>query len=120
MLENRIIRLARNPAGEKRATVRFLARKWPAKLPQAPIRVKLTVAPGEDFWFWWFYVPMEHHSDRALSEYWGNDRGELRFLWQFLKPGMVFFDIGAYHGIFSLLAAKRLGSQGQVAAFEPS
>jgi FkbM family methyltransferase len=63
---------------------------------------------------------MANHSDRSLLEYWGDDRGELRFLWQFLSPGMVFFDVGAYHGIFSLLAAKRLASQGQIVAFEPS
>lgn len=63
---------------------------------------------------------MADHADRTLWEYWGDDRGELRFLWQFLGPGMVFFDIGAYHGIFSLVAAKRLGAQGHIVAFEPS
>jgi FkbM family methyltransferase len=33
---------------------------------------------------------------------------------------MTFFDIGAHHGIYSVVAAKRLGSRGQVVAFEPS
>jgi len=53
-------------------------------------------------------------------DYWGDDRGALRFLWQFLEPGMVFFDLGAFHGIFSVLAGKKLSSRGQVVAFEPS
>jgi FkbM family methyltransferase len=78
------------------------------------------VAPGEPLRFWWSYVPMADHPDRTLWEYWGDDLGELRFLWQFLAPGDVFFDIGAYHGIFSLVAAKRLGTQGRIVAFEPS
>jgi FkbM family methyltransferase len=79
-----------------------------------------TVAPGEPVQFWWSYVPMADHADRTLCEYWGDDVGDLRFVWQFLTPGDVFFDIGAYHGIFSLVAAKRLGTQGQIVAFEPS
>jgi len=33
---------------------------------------------------------------------------------------MTFFDIGAYHGIYTVLAAKRMGETGSVAAFEPS
>jgi FkbM family methyltransferase len=36
-----------------------------------------------------------------------------------LAPGMVFFDIGAHIGLFSLPAAKVVGDQGVVHAFEP-
>ena len=39
---------------------------------------------------------------------------------QLLEPGMVFFDIGAHRGYFSLLAARLVGSTGQVHAFEPT
>jgi FkbM family methyltransferase len=38
----------------------------------------------------------------------------------FLKPGMVFVDVGANIGLYSLLAASRVGSRGRVVAFEPS
>jgi len=120
MLVDRLVRFARKPAVDKRVAVRFFARKALTKLPCAPIRAWLDVVPGERFRFWWSYLPMVDHSDRTLWEYWGDDCGELRFLWQFLSPGMAFFDIGAYHGIFSLVAAKRLGSRGRVVAFEPS
>lgn len=39
---------------------------------------------------------------------------------QLLEPGMVFFDIGAHRGYFSLLAARLIGPTGQVHAFEPT
>lgn len=32
---------------------------------------------------------------------------------------MVFFDIGAHHGLYSLLGSKRVGLQGRVYTFEP-
>lgn len=37
-----------------------------------------------------------------------------------LEEGMCFIDIGANAGIFSLVAAKRVGASGSVIAFEPS
>lgn len=36
-----------------------------------------------------------------------------------LRPGAVFFDVGAHLGVFSLIAARNLGVQGSVFAFEP-
>lgn len=37
-----------------------------------------------------------------------------------LRPGMTFLDIGANIGYFSLLAAKHVGQDGRVIAFEPN
>jgi FkbM family methyltransferase len=42
------------------------------------------------------------------------------FLIRQLKPGDVFFDVGAHYGYFSLLGAKLVGTDGQVVAFEPA
>lgn len=68
----------------------------------------------------------------AVQTYWGSDESkqlyvggcsepnELAFLADFLQPGMVFFDVGANNGLFSLLAARRVGGLGSVWAFEPS
>lgn len=36
-----------------------------------------------------------------------------------LEPGDVFFDVGAHRGYFSLLAARHVGEDGGVCAFEP-
>ncbi|MDH5716436.1 MAG: FkbM family methyltransferase [Spirochaetia bacterium] len=38
----------------------------------------------------------------------------------FLKPGMVFFDIGSNIGYYSLLASKKVGEKGKVYSFEPN
>ena len=42
-----------------------------------------------------------------------------RFLERQLKPGMVFFDVGANYGSVSLHAGLKVGPSGQVHAFEP-
>jgi FkbM family methyltransferase len=41
------------------------------------------------------------------------------FLEGFLRPGMVFFDLGASIGHHTLIAAQRVGPGGEVHAFEP-
>jgi len=41
------------------------------------------------------------------------------FIYDQLNDGNVFLDVGANIGYFSLLSAKRVGSSGQVIAFEP-
>lgn len=50
----------------------------------------------------------------------GFEHGEQSFLTQFLEPGMTVLDIGAHHGLYTLLASKKVGSQGYVICFEPS
>jgi FkbM family methyltransferase len=42
-----------------------------------------------------------------------------RILLSNLHPGTVFYDVGAHIGVFSLIAARNLGVQGSVFAFEP-
>jgi FkbM family methyltransferase len=39
---------------------------------------------------------------------------------RFLRPGMVFFDVGAHVGKYTLLAARAVGPSGRVHAFEPN
>jgi FkbM family methyltransferase len=117
---NRIVRFALKPAAEKQTTIRFFSRKALSRLPFVPVRTRLQVGPKENLYFWWSQVPMVFHADRSLGDYWGDDRGELRFLWRFLEPGMTFFDVGAFHGIFSVLAGLKLSGKGRIVAFEPS
>jgi FkbM family methyltransferase len=57
--------------------------------------------------------------DRALlfyPQFW--DPVEMRFLEHTLKPGDVFFDIGAHLGFYSLAASKLVGPDGRVVAIE--
>ena len=111
---------AMKSAGRGGTTARFLATMWLAKLPYAPHRVRLAMTSHEEVHFWWSYFPASFSPDRGTFDYWGDDVGDLRFLWRSLQPGMMFLDVGAYHGVFSVLAAKKLGRGGRVIAFEPS
>ena len=45
---------------------------------------------------------------------------ECKFVMNFLKPGMLFFDIGANLGQYTLIAAQRVTKAGKVHSFEPS
>ncbi|HTV60782.1 MAG TPA: FkbM family methyltransferase [Verrucomicrobiae bacterium] len=101
-------------------TARFLLRQSLAKLSYAPVPVHVKVDEDEVIDFWWSYIVPYFEPARGFFDYWGHDSSELRFLWRTLRPGMVFFDIGAYHGIYSLVASRRLQGSGQVVAFEPS
>jgi FkbM family methyltransferase len=49
-----------------------------------------------------------------------HEEGLTRMLLSQLKPGSVFFDVGAHFGYFTLLAAQLVGNAGVVHAFEPS
>ncbi len=120
MLLGRIKNFVRKPPEQKKVTLRYFLRRGLSKFPYAPCPVRLSLPPHEEIAFWWSYVALSPHPERNLLDYWGDDIGELRFLWRVLQPGMVFFDVGAYHGIYSLVAARKLGGSGQVVAFEPS
>jgi FkbM family methyltransferase len=50
----------------------------------------------------------------GLADFW-----EMRFIQDYLRPGDAFLDIGANVGVYSLLAATRVGPSGRVDAFEP-
>ncbi len=45
---------------------------------------------------------------------------EMMFLRQTLRPGMVFIDVGANLGLYTLFASRLVGSSGVVLALEPS
>jgi len=54
--------------------------------------------------------------DMVVDRY---ERATTELFKQLLRPGMVFVDVGANIGYFSLLAAKLVGAGGKVYAFEP-
>ena len=45
---------------------------------------------------------------------------ELAFVERFVRSGMTVLDVGAHHGLYTLLASKKVGPTGKVFAFEPS
>jgi FkbM family methyltransferase len=50
----------------------------------------------------------------------GFEENERHFVSVYLRPGDIFVDAGANIGLFSLIAANRVGASGKVYAFEPS
>lgn len=48
------------------------------------------------------------------------EAAEMAFVERFLQPGMTVLDVGAHHGLYSLLASAKVGADGRVFAFEPS
>ena len=68
-------------------------------------------------------IKLNLYKDSSLSEslYKGDfEYQEVQFLNSFLKPNDVFVDIGANIGYFSIIASKRVASNGKVYSFEPT
>jgi FkbM family methyltransferase len=69
------------------------------------------------FGAWWL---AEHSAlDRSLIHE-GFETAEATFVARFLRPGMTVLDVGAHHGLYTLLASKCVWRDGRVIAFEPS
>jgi FkbM family methyltransferase len=65
-----------------------------------------------------FRVRNVHEYNRATNAL-HNEPGTLRWIAEQVRPGDVFYDVGANIGVFSILAAHRAGTGGHVVAFEP-
>jgi FkbM family methyltransferase len=88
-----------------------LAYHWNHLIPSIPTVIRL------QFGAWW--VIRSGALDKILLG--GSfETSDLQFVGKFLVPGMTVLDIGAHHGLYTLLAAKRVGRSGRVIAFEPS
>ncbi|HYL84934.1 MAG TPA: FkbM family methyltransferase [Candidatus Angelobacter sp.] len=100
----------------------FWNRPWHEKILVAGYRIKMSF-PGFPvpmrlpFGAWWLI--QDNAIDHALLA--GRfETAELRFTERLLQPGMTVLDIGANHGLYTLLASRCVGSRGRVFAFEPS
>ncbi len=88
-----------------------VARRVRRVFPSMPVPLRL------EFGCWW--LAEDSALDRELIDG-GFERAEMGFVSRLLRPGMTVLDIGAHHGLYTLLAAKRVGARGRVIAFEPS
>jgi FkbM family methyltransferase len=100
-------RFLRKPLREKVNVLRTRAsRTWRSL---RPVRLRLG--------FWW--VPGDNNLTEPLLA--GKfESSEMLFAQCFLRAGMTVLDVGAHHGLYSLLASRRVGRSGTVYAFEPS
>ncbi len=78
-----------------------------------PLWVQIRAGAAEGLW-------MELHPRTARDYYEGRAEPDVQqVLQQYLRPGMVFYDIGANIGFFAFIAARLVGKDGRVFAFEP-
>jgi FkbM family methyltransferase len=106
----RILRLSRDPVQRKLWISRFCLPLRNAMLMNRPLTVSFNGIP----------VLLTPHGEVA-GDVWTQLRCERQddsFLLAALKPGMIFFDVGANAGLFSISAAKKIGGA-NVFAFEP-
>ncbi len=110
-LSERLRRFAKLSPYEKSTGI---ARHWREWFPRSPVLLRLPTR------VWW----LAGHSslDRRLLhatdiEF---ERAELSLVERILRPGMTVLDIGAHHGLYTLLASRLVGPRGKVIAFEPS
>ena len=102
----RVWRFLRKPLREKARAIQFRAAAFSRSLP--------VLLP---FGAWW--VPRADNLGEPLLA--GNfETAEMAFVLRFLQPGMTVLDLGAHHGLYTLLASKCVRSSGRVFAFEPS
>jgi FkbM family methyltransferase len=99
---------------------RFLQKPWSEKVKKVKLvflRIFGVIPVRLPLGGWWLA-----YNDATGNEVVGGrfETAERRFVIELLGPGMTVLDIGAHHGLYTLLAARRVGPKGRVVAFEPS
>ncbi len=107
-LPKRIGRFLASPTRRKYVTLANRARRI---FPGMPIPLRLP------FGAWWLAEKSALDHELIYNEF---ERMETRFVERLLRPGMTVIDAGAHHGLYTLLASKRVRRDGRVIAIEPS
>jgi len=107
-LAQRIGRFLASPARKKYITLANRARRI---FPGMPIPLRLP------FGAWWLAEKSALDHELIYSEF---ERMETEFVKRLLRRDMTVVDVGAHHGLYTLLASKRVGWDGRVIAIEPS
>ena len=107
-LPQRVRRFMANPMHRKYISLALRARRV---FPNMPIPLRLS--------FGAVWLAEKGALDQELM-YSGFEETEMQFVQRVLRPGMTVLDIGAHHGLYTLLASKCVGRNGRLIAFEPS
>jgi FkbM family methyltransferase len=107
-LRRRVESFSKKSGQQKYLALAQRARRF---IPALPIPMRLS------FGAWWLveHGAVDYHVMTNTFEI-----AEMEFVKRFLRPGMTVLDIGAHHGLYTLLASKSVGAQGKVISFEPS
>ena len=107
-LPQRIRRFLASPLRNKYITLANRARRF---FPRMPIPLRL---PGG---VWWLAEENVLDQQLLVGEF---ETMERRFVKRLLRRDMTVVDVGAHHGLYTLLASKCVGWHGRVVAIEPS
>jgi len=107
-LPNRVMRFLASSRRNKYLTLANRARRV---FPGMAIPLRLP------FGAWWLAEQSALDQELLYGEF---EKRETEVVEKLLRPGMTFVDVGAHHGLYTLLAAKRVGRHGRVVAIEPS
>jgi FkbM family methyltransferase len=107
-LPRRIQRFMASPSRRKYITLAVRARRI---FPEMPIPLRLP------FGGWWLAEKSAMDHELMYGEF---EATEMRFAQKLLRAGMTVLDVGAHHGLYTLLLSKKVGRKGRVIAFEPS
>jgi FkbM family methyltransferase len=94
----------------KRARALHIATHWLMKriiIPALEMLRRFKTMPDDPFWF-----RLELLTNRHEAE-------SIQLVDQLLKPGMIMLDVGAHVGYYARRAARLVGKEGKVFAFEP-
>lgn len=103
----------RRPAADKLRILRYRFKTglWNHICPQIPLPARLPHGG-------WWLARNDLLSDAVFAGIF--DGPDVKFLERFVREATTVIDIGAHLGFYTLLMSSRVGSQGQVLAFEPS
>jgi FkbM family methyltransferase len=107
-MPQRIARFLVSPTRRKYITLAARARRI---FPNMPIPLRLP------FGAWWLAEKSAMDHELMYGEF---EATEMSFVEKFLRAGMTVLDVGAHHGLYTLLLSKKVGRKGRVIAFEPS
>jgi len=101
---------------------KFITSPWrmayPVALSWMPGRVVRTRA--QTFWGDSMHVVLPEPASLAIYRYAFFEEDLTSVFLRMVKPGMIFFDIGAHFGYYSLLGSALVGESGGVHSFEPT
>ena len=104
-------RIGRSLASRARKKYITLANRVRRIFPGMPIPLRLP------FGAWWLAEKSALDHELIYSTF---ERMETEFVSRLLRRDMTVVDAGAHHGLYTLLASKRVGWDGRVIAIEPS
>ncbi len=99
----------------------YLSQRLGFTLRKLVLLNRLKVIDGESLGIKARFYPLDNLADRLflfLPKIFETD--EFNFLKRNLKPSSIFIDIGANSGFYSLVAARSIGREGKIIAFEPN